>query len=61
MSLAYTLMFLTGVLLLVTGLVFQLNKKRLRSDPVLIVACYAWGGFNLLTCYSPELFNALSI
>lgn len=58
MTLAYSLVLITGVLLLAIGLVFQLNKKRLKSDPVLIAACYAWGGLNLLACNSPALFNA---
>lgn len=61
MTLAYALVFITGVILLAIGLVFQLNKQRLKSDPVLIAGCYAWGGLNLLACYSPELFNALPI
>lgn len=61
MSLAFTLAFISGVLLLVIGLVFQLNKKRLHSDPVLIAGCYAWGGLNLLACFSPTLLNALAL
>lgn len=61
MTLAYSLVLISGILLLAIGLVFQINKKRLKSDPVLIVACYAWGGFNVLACHSPELLNALAL
>lgn len=39
-----------GLVLLVTGAYFQLNRAKLHSDPVLISACYLWGGVNLAAC-----------
>lgn len=61
MTLAFALAFISGVLLLLIGLVFQINRKRLGSDPILIAGCYAWGGINLLACYSSQVFDALPI
>lgn len=39
-----------GIGLLLTGAYFHLNRKTLQSDPVLISACYLWGGINIAAC-----------
>ena len=41
------LVVLFGIGLVVTGLVYQLEYIKMKSDPLLITACYVWGGFNI--------------
>ena len=50
MTLAYAFISVSGAALVLTGLYFQLYKKKLNSDPVLITACYVWGGLNIAAC-----------
>lgn len=50
MTLTYLLVLLFGLTLLAVGLYYQLNKVKLKSDPILITACYVWGGFNIAAC-----------
>ena len=41
---------LFGIGLLLTGAYYQFNREQLQSDPVLISACYLWGGINIAAC-----------
>ena len=50
MSLAAIIITVFGVGLIATGLYYQLKRKQLNSDPVLITACYVWGGVNIVSC-----------
>ena len=33
-----------GLALIAAGAWYQINRVRLKSDPVLITSCYLWGG-----------------
>ena len=50
MTLTFALVLLSGLALLMTGLYYHLNKVKLKSDPLLIAACYVWGGVNVAAC-----------
>ncbi len=50
MQLLTILLTLFGLGLLATGLYYQLRRKALHSDPILIAVCYVWGGLNIAAC-----------
>lgn len=50
MSLLMIAIALFGAGLIATGLFYQFKRQQLNSDPVLITACYIWGGVNIASC-----------
>lgn len=50
MSIILILVALFGLALVLAGVFFHVKRKKLNSDPVLITACYVWGGLNVATC-----------
>ena len=49
MILMMTVVVATGLGLIGAGLWYQLNRERLKADPVLIHSCYLWGGVLLVS------------
>lgn len=44
-----TVVLATGLGLVGAGVWYQLNRERLKADPVLIHSCYLWGGVLLVS------------
>ena len=50
MTLLTLLVLLFGTGLIAIGLFYHVKRRTLNSDPILITACYVWGGFNIAAC-----------
>jgi hypothetical protein len=46
----YSCLLLAGIVLVITGAYYHVNRKKLASDPLLITTCYAWGSLNIAAC-----------
>ncbi len=44
MTIMTVVVLVLGLTLIAAGAWFQLNRRKLASDPVLITSCYLWGG-----------------
>lgn len=49
-TVAYVLVLVVGLGLMMSGLVYQVQRERLHADPVLVNSCYLFGGLLVASC-----------